>query len=96
MKIGRNFRFSRATVDDWKILAKQVVFSFPTIKQMLKAQASTLPALISSERELIRGSRFDGEELDQIVEYVNAVRERSLRVIEHEMTLSLIHFLALR
>jgi serine/threonine-protein kinase HipA len=86
MKIGKNYQFSRVNGDDWKTLAKQVGFSYPTIRQMLKAQASTLPTLISSEREAIKGSRFDGTELDQIVAYVNTACERSLRMIDHEMT----------
>ena len=87
MKIGKNYRFSRVNVDDWKTLATQVRFTYPTIRQMLKAQASTLPSLISMERELIKGSRFDGAELDELVAYVNAACERSLKMLSTEVTL---------
>jgi serine/threonine-protein kinase HipA len=84
MKIGKNYRFSSVSIEDWKTLAKQVGFSYPTIRQMLKTQASTLPSLISRERELIRGSRFDGDELDRLVLYVNNACEKSLKIISAE------------
>jgi serine/threonine-protein kinase HipA len=83
MKIGKNYRFSGVNVEDWKTLAKQVGFSYPTIRQMLRTQANKLPSLISRERDLIRGSRYDGAELDRLVLNVNEACEKSLKMISN-------------
>ena len=84
MKVGTNYQFSKVSSDDWKLLAKQLNFSYPMIRHILKTQANSLPALMTQQRDLIRGSRYDGDELDTLVLHVINACKKTLKIIGAE------------
>ncbi|HEY9787692.1 MAG TPA: HipA domain-containing protein [Candidatus Obscuribacterales bacterium] len=72
MKIGKEYQFDRVSAGDWRKLAGDAGFSFPALRQLLQKYLSELPAAVEVERQALKGTRFDADELDAIVDFVRA------------------------
>ncbi len=81
MKIGATYNIQSVGIADWQLLAKQVGFSFPAIRGILKSQISAIPKIIRAEREQIRNSAFDAPLLDEIVKSVTEHCTRTDKIL---------------
>lgn len=81
MKIGASYNFRSIGIDNWQLLAKQVGFSFPAIRRILKSQISAIPKIIRAERERVRQTAFDAPLLDEIVKSVTEHCTRTDKIL---------------
>lgn len=84
MRLGQQYRFNNVRLDDWKELAKDVGFSFPQVRQMLKRYSTDLPVALAEERKNITSSQFDASELDSIVKFVAKNCLKTLQMLEKD------------
>ncbi len=70
MKVGGHYNFKDVTGDDWKQFSEEVKISFPVLKRLVFEKAGPIATALAEERRLLKGTEFDTEVADRMVDQV--------------------------